>query len=142
MLFVLKVAFNGSGDKLAVDKNASVVDFLIEPIQLLFVLRDGEVPQLLTNFALGLNVADAVFLELCPFFRRVRRELARPTAVGLCRLAGNAEEAEQICALLEFFAGDVENFAYAVKGKRKGKHRRLYGRALPRKRPKLYAEPP
>ena len=84
--------------QLHIQCNTSVVDFLVKVILVPHSFRHRELGEFFLDGHFDLNITDVISLEGRPFVRRVFRQIAGPTAVGLRRRTGLTE------ILDEFFA--------------------------------------
>ena len=107
------VAINGTADKFEIEKNAPVVDLLVEPVVHPFALRHGIFCQLLLYPHLGFDVAQIVCLEAFPFFGVVLGQSSECVTVAVD--GGLAEEADEVFSFFQFLLLEPENRADAFQ---------------------------
>ena len=90
---------------------APVVDLLVEIVFLPQEIRHGELRQLLLDRHLGFHVTLVIRDEGGPPYRVMLREIACPAAVGLGRLTGDTEIADERLALSHLLVFQLQNFA-------------------------------
>ena len=89
--------------------HAPVVDALIQRVQRPFVFRERMPEQRMADRALGFHVLRVVGFVGRPLLRRVPRQVARASAVGLGRLAGHGKVADEVLAFLHLFFRNVQS---------------------------------
>ena len=91
---------DGVFHELLIHAHTSVVDLLIQRVQLPLLLGQGILFQRFSNGALGFHVLNVILLIYRPLFRRVGRQVSRSAAIGFGGLAGDGEVADEVFAFL------------------------------------------
>ena len=93
--------------KITVNHDASIIDFLVEPIKFHLAFGNLKIPKLPPYLPLRIHIPDAVGFKQLPFFRRVFRQVSGSSFVCLGRLAWNGEVSDQVGAFLELFSPNI-----------------------------------
>ena len=95
--------------QLRIDSHAAVIDALIRAIMLPFQFRHWELFQSLIDVYLGIDILNAVILELCPVRRVMLRKIPGPHPVGFRRLARYRKQLDEPLTFFVFLLAGLQH---------------------------------
>ena len=101
-----------------VQRDASVIDFLILMVLIPHLLRDGIVPQSVLDFHFGFHVTDIVRFEDFPFLPVMGWQVAGASAIGFARRTGLTEIPYQFFSFRHFLLVQAQHRARSGQGQR------------------------